>query len=377
MESLKKRWDEWVISLKKNKTEASGDKDAKTKYTQIVYVVGPSGTGKSFTGDYMQSMHGYQHVDGDIPLQNMTLVPEYTEMVEKAMLKDDWAPYCSELARLTLEAAKDNDKVVLSHATKKNYYRDHVIKKLIEGGASEDHITIIQLTIDPKVKARGLYHRTARMAEQSDMTMTGKEVYRVAFDLLYLFYHHFHSYSTCHFPDLRTQDLCKAFWEFEGEMTEEKYIDVFLKASGQSFSFDAFEVHPKAIMVGVSGRNVTHFDSVDKALGLTRSNELSESICANSDEARDKMESGYLQAIAELMAKKEDGQKSSLVDVDEDEKKEEKMDEKKVEEMKRRRSTIVQCELLMRDFSSSRIESTEKVGICRKSLIKTGKIAED
>jgi hypothetical protein len=95
-------------------------------------------------------MHGYQHVDGDIPLQNMTLVPEYTEMVEKAMLKDDWAPYCTELARLTLEAAKDNDKVVLSHATKKNYYRDHVIKKLIEGGASEDHITIIQLRIDPK-----------------------------------------------------------------------------------------------------------------------------------------------------------------------------------------------------------------------------------
>ena len=46
MESLKKRWDEWVISLKKNKTEASGDKHAKTKYTQIVYVVGPSGTGK-------------------------------------------------------------------------------------------------------------------------------------------------------------------------------------------------------------------------------------------------------------------------------------------------------------------------------------------
>eukprot|EP00984_Skeletonema_dohrnii_P025958 scaffold15199_cov151-Skeletonema_dohrnii-CCMP3373.AAC.1 len=321
MESLKKRWDEWVISLKKNKTEVSGDKDAKTKYTQIVYVVGPSGTGKS--------MHGYQHVDGDIPLQNMTLVPEYTEMVEKAMLKDDWAPYCMELARLTLEAAKDNDKVVLSHATKKNYYRGHVIKKLIEGGASEDHITIIQLRIDPKVKARGLYHRTARMAEQSGMTMTG-------------------------------------------EMTEEKYIDVFLKASGQSFSFDAFEVHPKAIMVGVSGRNVTHFGNVDKALGLTRSNELSyESICANSDEARDKMESGYLQAIAELIAKKEDGQNSSsLVDVDED--------EKKVEEMKRRRSTIVQCELLMRDFSSSRIECTEKVvRICRKSLIKTGKIAED
>ena len=151
-------------------------------------------------------------------------------------------------------------------------------------------------------------------------------------------------------------------------MTEEKYIDIILGLEAEQPE-DAFEVHPKAIMVDISGRDVTHFDNVDKALGLTRSNELSESICANSDEARDKMESGYLQAIAELVAKKEDGQKSSLVEVDED--------EKKVEEMKRRRSTIVQCELLMRDFSSSRIESTEKVRICRKSLIKTGKIAED
>jgi len=44
---------------------------------------------------------------------------------------------------------------------------------LIEGGASEDKITIIQLTIHPRVKARGLYHRTARVAEQSGMTMTG------------------------------------------------------------------------------------------------------------------------------------------------------------------------------------------------------------
>jgi len=342
MESLKQRWDEWVISLKNKKGGASG---GSIKSAQIVYVFGPMGTGKSFTGDYMTVMHDYHHVDGDIPLKHMCLVPEYKELMQKTILEDDWAPYFSELARLTLEAAKakDNDKVVLSHATDKNDLRDHVIKKLIEGGASEDKITIIQLTIDPKVKARGLYHRTARQAEQSGMTMT---------------------------------ECCKTSLEFEGEMTEEKFIDIVLGLEAEQPE-DFFEVHPKAIMVDISGRDVTHFDNVDKALGLTGSNELSESICANSDEARDKMESGYLQAIAELIAKKEDGQKSSLVDVDEDEKKEEEMDEKKVEEMKRRRSTIVQCELLMRDFSSSRIESTEKVRICRKSLIKTGKIAED
>ena len=105
----------------------------------------------------MSVMHGYHHVDGDIPLKNMTLVPEYMEMQEKAILHGDWAPHFSELARLTLEGAKDHDKVVLSHATNLNEYRDHVIKKLIEGGASEDKITILQLTIDPKGKKQTKY----------------------------------------------------------------------------------------------------------------------------------------------------------------------------------------------------------------------------
>eukprot|EP00984_Skeletonema_dohrnii_P035183 scaffold34644_cov132-Skeletonema_dohrnii-CCMP3373.AAC.1 len=182
-------------------------------------------------------MHDYHHVDGDIPLKHMTLVPEYKVMAEKWIIEGDFAPFYSELARLTLEAAKDNERVVLSHATDKNDHRDHVIKKLIEGGASEDNIIIIQLTIDPRVKARGLFHRTARQVEQAGMTMTG-------------------------------------------EMTEEKFIDITLEAEAAQPE-DGFEVHPKAIMVDISGRDVTHFDNVDKALGLTRSTELPyESICA-------------------------------------------------------------------------------------------------
>eukprot|EP00984_Skeletonema_dohrnii_P010616 scaffold4137_cov126-Skeletonema_dohrnii-CCMP3373.AAC.7 len=304
MESLKQRWDEWVISLKSKKGGASG---GNIKSAQIVYVFGPPGTGKnhllhrstwqSFTGDYMTVIHDYHHVDGDIPLKHMTLVPEYKEIAEKQFIEGDWEPYFSELARLTLEAAKDNDKVVLSHATDKNDPRDHVIKKLIEGGASEDNITIIQLTIDARVKARGLYHRTARMAEQSGMTMTG-------------------------------------------EMTEERYIDMCLEAEDENADF--FEVHPKAIMVDISGRDVTHFDNVDKALGLTRSTELPyESICAKVkpiDEARDKivMESGFMEAFAEILARAEaQAQKSSLAIEEEGE------DEKKVEEMKKRRSTLL------------------------------------
>jgi len=43
MESLKQRWDEWVISLKSKKGGTSG---CNIKSAQIVYVFGPSGTGK-------------------------------------------------------------------------------------------------------------------------------------------------------------------------------------------------------------------------------------------------------------------------------------------------------------------------------------------
>uniref|UniRef100_A0A7S2P1U9 Zeta toxin domain-containing protein n=1 Tax=Skeletonema marinoi TaxID=267567 RepID=A0A7S2P1U9_9STRA len=272
----------------------TSDKYATIKSAQIVYVIGPGGTGKTFTGDYMAVMHDYHHVDGDIPLKHMCLVPEYKEISEKWIIEGDWDPFYSELARLALEGAKDNDKVVLSHATDKNDHRDHVIKKLIEGGASEDKITIIQLTIDPKVKARGLYHRTVRMAEQSGMTMT---------------------------------ECCKASLEFEGEMTEEKYIDIILGLEAEQPE-DAFEVHPKAIMVDISGRDVTHFDNVDKALGLTRSDELTyESISdkvIHIDEARDKImfESGYMLAITDILARAEDAQKSPLaIEQGDDEKK--------------------------------------------------------
>ena len=156
-------------------------------------------------------------------------------------------------------------------------------------------------------------------------------------------------------------------------MTEEKFIDGVLADSEDA---EPFEVHPEAIMVDVSGRDVTHFDNVDKALGVTRSNELPyESICAKVkpiDEARDKivMESGFLEALAEVLAKAGD---SSLVIEEEGE------EEKKVEEMKKRRSSIVQGELLLRDLSVKSIErtSSEKVQMRRKSLIKIGKITEE
>ena len=47
MESLQKRWNDWISSFtKKNEDASGGDEKANIKSAEIVYVFGPSGTGK-------------------------------------------------------------------------------------------------------------------------------------------------------------------------------------------------------------------------------------------------------------------------------------------------------------------------------------------
>eukprot|EP00984_Skeletonema_dohrnii_P019644 scaffold9445_cov78-Skeletonema_dohrnii-CCMP3373.AAC.5 len=100
-------------------------------------------------------------------------------------------------------------------------------------------------------------------------------------------------------------------------MTEEKFIDITVDT--EAADADDFEVHPKAILVDISGRDITRFNNVDKALGLTRPDEelTYERICAKVipiDEARDRkvMESGFMDAFADILARAEEAQKRSL-----------------------------------------------------------------
>jgi len=165
---------------------------------------------------------------------------------------------------------------------------------------------------------------------------------------------------------------------FEGVNTEEKFIEVCMRIMQDDpnngwFGQASFEDHPNSIMVDVSGRDITHFDNVDAALGLTRPDDSSyESICDEVkpiDVARDAkvVNSGFVDVMAEIFAKVDP---SLAID-------EEGEEEKKVEEMKNRRSSIVQCEMLMRDLSTRSIGSTdEKMQMRRKSLIKFGKITD-
>ena len=156
-------------------------------------------------------------------------------------------------------------------------------------------------------------------------------------------------------------------------MTEELFVEGALESEQQE---DVFEVHPDAIKVDVSGRDVTHFDNLDKALGLTRSSDLTyEGVCAEVkpiDVARDKkvMESGFMEAFGEVLAKAaaKAGDNSLIID-------EEGEDEKKVEEMKKRRSSLVQLERSMSKLSVG--DTSEELKKSRMSLIKTGKIDEE
>ena len=83
-----------------------------------MYIVAPSGAGKSFLGDALAYLHGYTHVDGDSPWKHAAVSARNTALLSGwvrslKMVVDDnadgpnarWTPY-DELATRTLQAAK-------------------------------------------------------------------------------------------------------------------------------------------------------------------------------------------------------------------------------------------------------------------------------
>lgn len=217
---------------------------------RIVYVIAPSGTGKSFTGDYLALMHGFDHVDGDGPLKNQHL-PQYKDMAAKVWKmaseylpknedgpKELWQPYFAELARQTLRAAETSERgsVVLTHATYRKSHREYLLEKLIEGGASKDQVSVVALTIDEDVKLRGLYLRSKHLFESKGETLEG------------------------YFRDVYG-------WDGEGEMTCEDYVS-FVRSRGALASLKFEDPPAGSKVVDVSSRNIDTLNAIDDALGL-------------------------------------------------------------------------------------------------------------
>ena len=192
----------------------------------------------------------------DFPLKNCH-IPKYKELttdllkcafsyVDKEECPEDgpeelWKPYFEEIANQTIDAAKkgSDQHVVLSHATYRQAWREFVVKKLIEGGVKGDNITVLYLTINPDVKLKGLYYRTKTLIENAGMTLgDGMRI---------------------------TQG-----WEGDGDMTLPEYMAFIKETDPKSAGNDTCQDLPDGYgkTVDISGRDMSHLDGVDDALGL-------------------------------------------------------------------------------------------------------------
>lgn len=310
--------------------------------SDIVFIVAEMGTGKTFTGDYLDSVYGFNHVDGDVPIRNLhipknkALVTGLIEYGKKFNVNPNeapdelWQPYYQELVDNTLEAAKTSDKVALTFACNRQKHRDFVMKKLKEGGANNPKLVFLEMNRD--IKLEGLYHRTVRQAEAVDMTIT---------------------------------DMCRTFgWEGLGEISLEEYkkMIIELEAKGAVPSFDGPPSY--AIIIDVSSRDVLQLDRVDEALGLQRdSNLLYEDIVGkvlSIDHKRDEETPYDADWYTELSKEIEN-----------------KTEEERQQIKKRRSSLMTLARTLgsarLSDASSSSV-GEEKLKARRQSLIMTGKI---
>jgi len=340
--------------------------------TEIVFAFGPSGAGKSFTGDYLAFMHNFYHVDGDTPVRNCSL-PKYEKIAynffkvcHEYILKGEdgpeelWKPFYEALVILTLDEAKHSDKkIVLSHAVYRQTYREYVVTKLIEGGVTKENITVLQLTIDPEVKLRGLYHRAKKTMESSGMTV----------------------------GDYARANLG---WEGAGDITCTEFINIFK----ETFTDSIFEDIPNGFgkTVDVSGRDMITLDRVDEALCLVGKRndttltfeEIRDKVKTFDEKRRDESVANGSQAMFDKM-NTEFGKKGADDNSDDDEIDDNNTNDvivstEEQDMMEKRRSSLAYVDQLSREFRRSSFESNNSevnkkiMKERRASLIRTGKI---
>jgi len=154
----------------------------KIESTKFIFCAAKSGVGKSFFGDYLEAIRGWKHVDGDIPYKHADSSPAYMDMVdqwagrgeyaEKSKewkLNEGWKPLVKELTRLTLEAAKESDKVVLTWIAFSPSQRLFVRQQLVDAGAKDVSMVFLECDVDAHMKAA--WARSLKQAEQAGTTV--------------------------------------------------------------------------------------------------------------------------------------------------------------------------------------------------------------
>jgi len=225
------------------------DEDFKKKIesTKFVYMVALSGIGKTFNGDYLQTIRGWKHIDGDGPVKqadgpNSKFKVAYDQMIgdwnEKLVQGEEWVDtgawkvYTKELARLMLEGARDSDTVVMTHATYLRQQRTGLRQYLIDAGAKDVSTVFLHCGFDAHMQA--LWKRQNRMADQAGLTI--EEMYKG--------------------------------WGVPGIVD----FDSFVKS--QKIWYDNFDKPDESEqpykMVDVTAKDVTVWDSLDEAFGIEK-----------------------------------------------------------------------------------------------------------
>jgi len=270
------------------------DHRKKIEYTHFAYVVALSGVGKTFTGDYLEAIQGWKHVDGDIIFKTQHLNEYYNKLVNPESIegmtdfsekmvefnkKSFYQPFYFELARLMLEGAKESNKVVLSQATFKMEQRLFVREKLIKAGAKSENITMIFLDIDNDVHDKGAWKRWNYQAECSGCSI---------------------------------EDLYKNWMGIEGIVDFDTWVAKWQDGFNRKQWIPPQELERPYEVVDVSARDITVLDSIDKALNIesTRPNdlmyeEMQEKIAA-VDKKRDKeLLAGVMESVMATKEEKE------------------------------------------------------------------------
>mmetsp|Transcript_53460 Transcript_53460/g.59705 ORF Transcript_53460/g.59705 Transcript_53460/m.59705 type:complete len:330 (+) Transcript_53460:36-1025(+) len=323
--------------------------------SHFVFCVAMPGTGKTFTGDYLDIIHGFHHVDGDLPYRTAHL-PKMREVVFKKIegskrvkepkSSDDlkgseecWEPFFQVMVESALEAANTKNKVVITYACAFNIQRDFVIHKLTKGGTK--NVTLIYLDMNKRKKLEGLYHRSVKQAVASGVSLGDQ---------------------------MRVMG-----WDGKGdEPSMNEYIHNFM--STRNILNPVFEdPPPDAVVVDITERDVTVIDGVDDALGLQRSGEESYDEIVKKvverDHQRDRETPYSMELIPGIKKEVEEAMANATT-------------EEEKNQIKRRASSLVGMELMMHRLSMAsdtlRITSDTNDDTVRtrrrSSFITTGKI---
>jgi len=328
------------------------DHRAKIESAQFVYVVAKSGVGKTFTGDYLGTIQNFKHIDGDCILkmshtnehwkkigadekkkkEGLDLTDPDSKMkkiVELMGTEDYYQPFCFELARLLLEAAKTSQKCVLTHATFDHKWRLLIRKYLKEAGVKNDNFTMMFLDIDPDVHNKAAWKRWNFQAECNDCTL--EELFE----------------NVCKIPGIKDFD---------------SFVTIFQEGINNKYYTVPQEQEKPYVLVDVSARDVTVLDQYDKVLGLNaRSTELTYDemieMIAATDKKRDEEWGKGMIATAETEKEKE-------------------VANKEPEKYIARRSSLFEADKILDRMSSISIKDTgdtQSHRRSRQSFIETGK----